>query len=361
MITRQPASLPMWLKRVDSLLSMASKMASSLRALTPTNAHAEHIRMRDALTAGQSVRPTWTYEPLMDSATGNALVFAEREIKHANSHPLADLYLARIEELALETQMAAAAGTRRLGELAKSRYPQEACARPAISGPVEPELSPQLIETEARVPSSLRSQIERLVGLHTLPFRVAPSTTLLALAATGDDVVWYAPHRKTTARVAERTALHEVVGHAMPRTLAKHLPFGIAMFGTARGHDDQEGYAIVLEEEHGLLDERRARELALRFEAVDRMRDGADFAETVAFACESGVSPVEALALAERIFRGSDGSFAGAGRECVYWPRYLAVKSRLAAKPHLRKMLESGQFSLDSASIVESCLMGDFT
>jgi hypothetical protein len=143
--------------------------------------------------------------------------------------------------------------------------------------------------------------------------------------------------------------LHEIEGHARPR--ARSLQASSALFaaGTARGIDDQEGRALLLEERAGLLGPRRRRQLAARHRAVEAMLDGASFAEVARSLVDShGLDAAEAVVVAERAFRGSDGERPGLGRERVYLECFVRVRAHLASRPEDERLLEAGQVAIDA-------------
>jgi len=76
---------------------------------------------------------------------------------------------------------------------------------------------------------------------------------------------------------------------------------------------------------------------------------GASFVDAVLLLESAhGVPIAEAILVAERCFRGSDGSFAGLGRERIYLETFLRVREWLATRAADERVLASGQISLDS-------------
>jgi hypothetical protein len=147
--------------------------------------------------------------------------------------------------------------------------------------------------------------------------------------------------------------MHEIEAHAIPRTRAASGRLAIFQIGTARGIDDQEGLALVLEERHGYLKPKRMRELASRHLAVEAMDGGARFYENVnALVKEHGLSVREAVLVAERAYRGGDGMTPGLGRERVYLEAFLRVSEHLAKRAIDEGILTSGQISIDAIPII---------
>jgi len=169
------------------------------------------------------------------------------------------------------------------------------------------------------------------------------------LAAIGDRAILVAAGRFVHDEDAARTVLHEVEGHALPRVRSRAAHCALLRGGTARGIDDQEGYALFLEERAGMLTGRRKRQLAARHRAVEAMRAGALFGDVAAMLVEQydlGVD--DAVIVAERAYRGSDGARPGLGRERVYIESFLRVRTHLGLRPHDEAILASGQVAVEA-------------
>jgi hypothetical protein len=326
------------------LSTLERELASAYRALVPflavrpTNAAAEHLRLVEAWANGRQERPHWQYAAVDTEPTQVALGSAQDALRKLRLHPLIDCYEARLAELFSELTIIRAAGTPQLGRASGARFPLreelESLAQSwaHLQPPQEPDASVGSIATWLRT----------LIGELRLPFRVEETDQISALAATGEDVVYVARGRRVTERVARRTAVHEVYGHALPRARAMRQPLLIFRFGTAGGHDDQEGCALLREEEHGLLDDGRKREIGSRWLAVQEMRSGASFVDVARGILGRGWSLDEALRLASRVFRGSDGTTGGVGRESAYLEGYEHVR---AADKESGRVIAHGQVS----------------
>ncbi len=260
----------------------------------------------------------------------------------------------RIDELLLECQIVRAIGTDALGELALRRFgprgdvATQAIRRTALAWTREPPAPrrERTITSDAAHDGSLLSRMRVAVRAMNLPFDVIPSPTLSALSATGHRTILVATARDVTAAVARRTVLHEVSGHAAPRARAARMQNPIFGLGTAGGHDDQEGFALLLEERAGCLDKERAFELGARHLAATAMHDGASFIEVVRHLRALGVDVPRAIPCAERVFRGSGGAQPGLGREAIYLEAYLRVKRHLGKHPRDEALLSSGQLAV---------------
>ena len=311
----------------------AMRRVRLIGAATPVNAEAEIERLTAALESGRPSFPRWVHRP--ERASIPAMTTSS------------ELVRARIDELRLEAAMAEAVGTPAFGKLAAERFeaPPSAADRTAkawvkLSCAIEGEL----VRTDASDPRSLLSQVRAAIGRARAPFSVRV-TTLGALAATGEHTVYVAKGRFTTERAARRIALHEVSGHVMPRVRARGL-HPIFELGTARGTDEQEGLAVLYEERAGLLDDARRVDLGRRHLAARAMRGGADFVEVARALARMGATSRDAIAIASRVFRGSNGRFPGLGRESVYITCFSRVRAHLREHPRDEAILASGQIAI---------------
>ena len=97
------------------------------------------------------------------------------------------------------------------------------------------------------VPGSLLTRMREEVGRLWLPFAVVVQPSLAALAATGERHILVAAGADARWEDVERTVVHEIEAHALPRSRATQL--GSACSARDReGSDHQEGFALALEE-----------------------------------------------------------------------------------------------------------------
>jgi hypothetical protein len=345
-----------WLGPIERLVVHAAREVRLLAALTPIDAHVERARLVRAVAGKRPAVPRWTYAPRAHEELLHALGAAAAMLRNGDETPLETLYLARIRELTVEAALCAAAGTKKVGPLARERFaPDPRSARAAsdmarawLDEPVVTARGLVLLSDDAD-PRSLLSQMRAAVGSLRLPFSVVVQPSLAPLAATGEHVVLVASARPVHDDDARRTVLHEIEGHAQPRARSQRSTLAILRAGTARGIDDQEGRALLLEERAGFLGSRRKRQLAARHRAVEAMLEGASFTEVaLALVDEHGLEAQEAVVVAERVFRGSDGSHPGLGRERVYLESFVLVRNHLEAHPDDEAVLASGQIAVDA-------------
>ncbi len=344
--------------RADKVLSEAMGAIRLLGAATPRNAAQERARLLSAFTTGSEVAPRWSYARTDHSQLVKALErMAARFVEEGS--PVHEVYAARASELALEARIAESVGTDTLGALARERYAAGMKggtleARADELGREWAALTPddaieETTQSDARVPGSLLVRMEEAIAQLRLPFTVVVQPQLAALAAVGEHNVFIATGRMLSREDVDRTVLHEIEAHAIPRGRAAHAKLGIFQIGTARGVDDQEGFALLLEERHGFLKPLRKRELGTRHVAAMAMTDGADFVTVVRLLRDRyGVGWERAITTAERTFRGSNGVAAGLGRERVYLEAFGRVRAHLAGRPEDEAILSAGQIAVDA-------------
>ncbi len=361
MVTRVSLVLPPVVAQVLPLLSRAWAEVRLLATLSPVEGAAERARLTARLRAGQAVAPAWQYAPVSHEALRRALDEACRRLDPEASDPLVAATRDRALELRLEAELCAAAGTPAVAALAQRRFaPVEAADAPLASALAASWLAASLpddpgpwLASDALDPRSLLSRMREAVGRARLPFAVVVEPSLAPLAATGDGVILVASGRPTTEADVARTVLHEVQGHAAPRARARLSSLPLLRIGTARGVDEQEGLALVLEERHGHLSPRRQRGLAARHRAVEAMLDGARFPDvTTLLVRDLGVEPEAAVLVAERVFRGGDGVGPGLGRERVYLEAFVRVRAHVGAHPGDEAVLSAGQVAVAAVPAV---------
>ncbi len=348
--------LDSWIAQADEALTLAARGVHLLSAATPTNAQTERARLIAAANRDELTIPKWTYRAAPKSDVRARLEHAVKALESLDEDPLAKIYLLRAQELACEAELAQAAGSRLFSDLANARFSAHSSASEkkatALAKRWTKETSadePEKIACDADHPDSLLSLMKKEVGKRALPFRVQVHPALSSLAATGDGVIYVAASRSISKAAAARTVLHEIEGHALPRVRASKLELAIFRIGTARGTDDQEGLALLIEERAGFLVGERRRDLAARALAVAAMRNGADFAEIVTLLKKEHARDVaQSVAIAERIFRGSDGTHPGLGRESIYIESFVRVKDHVTKFPEAERVLASGQVSIES-------------
>lgn len=344
---------------VERLVVHAARTIRPLAVLTPLGAASERVRLAHDLKARRPVHPQWRYAPYDHTELRLALDAAERRLARTATTRLGSLYLLRIRELAIEAALCAAAGTALVAQLAQERFGHAASSEYHDAGALcaawleehasNADPCDERTVSDSDAPCSLLSRMRAEVHRLRLPFRVVATPCLASLAATGDGVVYVATDRKVTREETERTVLHEIEGHALPRTRALRSTSALFRAGTARGTDDQEGRALVIEKRAGLLGARRRHRLAARHRAVEMMLAGACYSDVaIELVTEHGLDETEAVLVGERAFRGGSGDHAGLGRERIYLEAFLRLSAHLVARPDDDRVLGCGQIALDA-------------
>jgi hypothetical protein len=361
-----PPPLPRWLAAIERLIVRAAREVQPLAAMTPEDARSERERLTAEVRTGRHAVPRWTYVRRDHEALRRALDTADRILEREGGRPLDPLYRARVQELSLEAALCEAAGTSDVGRLASARYsePRAEVAKAASAlcaawlgePPAGPKAAePPAIPSDDPDPRSLLSRMREAVGRLRLPFSVFAAPALASLAATGESSIFVAAGRYVGEEDTARTVLHEVEGHARPRACSSRSALALLRAGTARGVDDQEGRALVLEERAGYFGPRRRRQLAARHRAVEAMRDGASFGEVARqLVREYGVDAADAVVVAERAFRGGDGVRPGLGRERIYLESFVRVRGHLDDHPNDEAVLACGQIAVDAIDALRS-------
>lgn len=338
------------LTSLDRLLGGAERAIALIDRCRPRNAASEIERVIEAWENGQVAVPEHRYAPPPDLTEVQRALEAVATVG-AHAGPWGELYAARAAELCREARIVEALGTGALRDRALARFRFEAdrdgrraasTARRWASLAVRAE-EPTVLSDDERHPDSLVSIVRALVGSMRLPIRISVTPDLACAAAAGDGFVVVRRgirHRPASAR---RIALHEVLGHALPRLRAHAEACGLFSVGTARGAEDEEGRALLIEERHLLLDDERRRELGVRHLAAVAVRAGADWVETVRSSMGYGLSARDAVRIASRVHRGG-----GLAREIIYLPARARVGAAFERDPSLESWLERGRIGVDA-------------
>lgn len=274
----------------------------------------------------------------------------------AESPTLVPHYLGRIQELALEAQLADSVGAPGFAQLAAVRFPTHSLSLDALSEALRPR------GPEGKKPPgkhvALSAVLGRWVAALGWPLRVEPAPNLASNAAFGGGVLWVRSNARLPERDAERIAAHELLGHALPALNAATQPVALLRLGSAAGLDCQEGRALLLEQQHGLLGFERWVELRARHAAALTLRGGAGLVESARAAKEQGCSEEAACTIALRVARGG-----GLCRELAYLQHAHWVRGALLQEPQLDAIGELGSVDLAatrSLAAVGLCRAPDF-
>jgi hypothetical protein len=339
------------LEEAGRALVLAEDSVRLLARAAPRDAARETARCERAFSLGQKlVLERGDAAPADLSRTRQALARVRELTLELGA--FGRLHAERAEELELEARLVESFGTRALPALAAERFPNptpaaarecDEFANDALALPPEPATALHASDDEtdsASLVVRLRVRAREL----GLPLSVRLSRDQLATAATGVGVVSVRPRVMLSARAAERIAVHELLGHALPRARAAYADWALFRAGTRRSQDDEEGRALLCEERGGWLDTERRRELAFRHLAALGVRGGAEPRDSVRRLVEVGAPLSRAVEIAVRVHRGG-----GLAREIVYLPSYFAVRRAFATEPGLERWFERGRLGLEAA------------
>ncbi len=356
------APTPAWFGHVELVLERAAGEVRILSALTPCDARGERSRLTGELRSGRPAVPRWTYARRPHDELRRALDWAQEMLERSDLTALEALYLERARELSLEAAMCAAAGARELAELARARFePREptvvrAAAALCKEWLAEPSPAPAgpMLASDDPDPASLLQRMRAAVGRLRLPFGVVTSPWLAPLAATGERVILVATGRLVPDEDAARTVLHEIEGHARPRArsahaTSAHFPHrnGARASTTRRAEPScsrsaPASSAPAVESSSPPGTGRSKRCSAVRRSPTSRTPSSRRTASTRR----------RPIIVAERAFRGGDGTRPGLGRERVYLESLVRVRRHLTAHPDDDEVLASGQVAVDAAALL---------
>jgi hypothetical protein len=336
-------------------LVRAEETIALVARATPKNARAEIQRLGSLAAQKKSLRPDFAYGPAPELTRLRRGL--ERIAGVARAHGrIGALHAERAEELELEARLVETIGRTGFRELAAERFRAplgalhvrtlEFVERALGEAHATPAPSTHILTSDLASPASLVNKVARLAREVGLAIRVEMRPEQLAIAATGHGLVAIRPSVWLTADTASRIALHEIVGHALPRMRSHHAPWALFRAGTAGSVAAEEGRALLVERRAGLLDGTRRRELALRHLGALAVQRGADFDETFGELVARGGSGPEAVEIAVRVHRGG-----GLGREIVYLPAYHEVARAFDEEPALERWFERGRVGLDAARV----------
>ena len=342
--------------RLDALIVLVHGAAQVLPALTPQNGATERARLIDALTRGQRVEPQFVYAPRKTERVVHESLAAARSLAHVS--PAAALYLARLDELELELRILEAIGDpRAVRPLAAQRYGTgamsmtlgartttvAAAARDILATTARPAPEPRTLPADdTRGGPSAAAIVREIARAASVDVVVRVEPRLAAAAASGERMVLLAA-RSFGPREALRIAVHEVLGHLVSALNARVQPLRLLEIGTANSFGDQEGVALVLEEDVGVLDTGRVRTLAVRVLATDAMHAGMAFGDCALLLLrDHGLAPDASIAVTERAFRGG-----GVARDAGYLRGWWHVRSAIAASMASIDELRMGRVGVD--------------
>jgi hypothetical protein len=187
----------------------------------------------------------------------------------------------------------------------------------------------------------VRRELEK-AGIH---FTIRLSERLAARAAVDESSIWIKPRVYLRQAEARRIVVHEIYGHAIRRRNGRGWEHSLFRCGVTGADADEEGRALWLEEQEGLLQATRRVELGKRHLAADACRQGASFSDTVELLLGLETPLDQALNLGLRVWRGG-----GIAREIMYLPGYWRANRVLGNSPQIDAWMKRGRISFDIAT-----------
>jgi hypothetical protein len=223
--------------------------------------------------------------------------------------------------------------------------PLRSCAR-FILDRVAPAPEPRVVPAQGEG-ESLSALVQRLAHGAGLEVTIKLEPRLAAGAATGERTVYIAD--RTFGLVeARRLAVHEVLGHLVAAANGRAQSLRLLEWGTAGSFVDQEGVALYLEEQYGVMDACRLRVLAGRVLASELLHAGASFAQAARrLHRDEGFCPIEAVTIAERAYRGG-----GVARDHGYLHGWLRVHHAVRTGAATIDELRSGRVDVDALPVI---------
>lgn len=333
------------------MLLRAEECVRLVPRAAPRHVEAETARLERAFSRGQKLAPAENAAERVELSETRALL----ERAWVVSAPLGELgwmHAERARELELEARLVERLGTPAASALSAERFPlpPAALARECDTfvaaavraGPSSDEVLHA--SDDESDPLSLVRRVRTRARELGIRVEIRVDRTQVATAATGAGLVSVRPRVLLTARAAERIAVHELHGHALPRARALHAGWTLFRAGTRGASDDEEGRALLCEKRAGFFDAERQRELAWRHAAAVAVRGGADSRDVLRRLLELGATLGQAAALTVRVQRGG-----GLARELVYLPRYFELVRAFALEPGLERWFERGRIGLAAA------------
>lgn len=334
------------------MLADAVRRVRVISTSTPENLRAEIER----LTALPELAPAELRYPSPPDLSELRAMLTRLAQELEQGDEIEKLYAGRARELELEAAVCEAKPGPARHAAARARYARrdifddeaDALAERWLQEPT-PASSPErsIRSDDDRDPRSLLRRFREEIGARRLPVRLLMTKNLASLAAAGDGFVQIIAGRDLSVADVERTVHHELEGHVQPLLRAERQVLSIFWIGTAHGSDDQEGRALVLEEQRGFLDFGRRRELSLRHVAARSVARGADFVSVARDLEARGADRADALRVTARVQRGG-----GLAREAVYLPAFLRVGALVKRYPELDRALAHGKVGAPAAAVL---------
>ena len=338
--------------RACRAIEAAERAVRLIARVQPANLVQERSRLKAAWVSGRPASPDFVYSEHENLLPCRRAL--ERVAVASFDGGMRWLLLQeKAAELALDAELAEARGSSDFMRIAARRYPSPTGELALNCGQFvrqwcrvgkEQHSKSTVQSDDSSSPCSLVSVIQRTVSAARLPLAVSVAPRLLSTAAVSERAVLIRPSVALSREGAQRIALHELLGHALPRQHGLLDDEPLLRVGTAGAGEDEEGRALVLEERHGFMGAERRQELAWRHAVALAVRSGADWTDALKQLFCWGASIDGAIDIALRAFRGG-----GLGRELVYLPAWLRVRKAIREDRRIERWFERGRVSVAAA------------
>ncbi|NUP99336.1 MAG: DUF1704 domain-containing protein [Armatimonadetes bacterium] len=330
----------------DAALAELRRDTNVLDDLTPLNEASERRRFEAARKAGAFYEPCFEYEQLPADL---ALRLQRLGEWRAPEGPVGELLEGVRRELQLKCELVQARGTDRFEAIGAALYGEPApetialaeawLALPSEEAGVGPALSRE--EVEQAMWASLKS-----TGLTGWTVRWVAEMTSQASVLPVSKVLKLNPARSFTREDVLRLAVHELGVHARRAEAAAALPLESCRSGFAGYLATEEGLALYLEEQAGVLTTLQRRRYAARAWAVAHRQLG--FGALYERLRAWHLSADDAWTVCVRIKRGlvDTGRPGGFVKDHVYLSGYREVAAYVAAGGSTDRLLAAGKSPL---------------
>lgn len=332
---------------VDHTLAMLSDSLRFLLDVTPENAEEQKKRFLD----GEVAEPEFTYRELDADPDVVSAQIAQVPVDEVTDPTLAELLRHKRREMQLQLDMLRCRGSQTFRELSVELY-----------GAVSTELcdAARRIVTGLDVPGSPRSMVDAEDFLEAAQDEIAryrevdPDVSIHAevrsdtsgVLVEGDTLLISEAASVPTNRV-DALIHHEVGTHLVTQVNGSGQPMKTLGSGLAGYDETQEGLAVLGEIAVGGLTPFRLRQLAVRVLTVDRMLEGAGFAEAFGALVDEGVPRRSAYTTTMRVYRSG-----GLTKDAVYLRGLLDLLGHLRTGGRLDTLF-LGKFALSDLPLVQ--------
>ncbi|MDP7422946.1 MAG: DUF1704 domain-containing protein [bacterium] len=232
------------------------------------------------------------------------------------------------------------------GEVDQALY---AYAREILSRPIEDgERTLDISPTEAKTIFE-----KYLKQLQLDDWRVELSPRFITSVIVSRRTIALSRHRFFSSHEIERLVIHEIGVHVIRAANGFRQPYGIFSIGTPWYESTEEGTAVYIENQAGMIDESVMRNYAGRVVAVKTVFDGWAFKDTFDEMKEAGFSDNEAWQLSVRTHRAG-----GLAKDHIYLKGFFELKTRFKDDRSDLPYLFTGKIGIGHLELVKRLISG---